>query len=334
MAFIVTPGQLAVRSEMYHQIGSMLSAGITLPSVLETLHKNPPSRSLRGPIALVLQHLKAGETFTGAVRQSGDWLPEFDVSLLEAGEHSGRLDASFKLLSIYYGGRAQMVRSLIGDLAYPLFVMHFAVFLMPLPELVLQGDLTSYLVKTLGVLAPIYAAVFVVVMMCQGRHGEAWRSVVEQVARFIPILGTARHHLALARLSAALEALINAGVSIINAWELAASASGSPALKRTVLAWRSQVEHGMKTPAEAVADSGMFPDMFTQLYRTGEMSGQLDETLRRLFDYYQEDGTRKMKALAQWIPRLVYFIIMARIAHYIISFYSNYFKNINNLSGS
>jgi type IV pilus assembly protein PilC len=330
MAFIVTPGQLALRAEMYHQIGSMLAAGITLPNVLETLHRSPPSRSLRPALRQVLTYIEAGSTFSEALRETGGWLPEFDVALLEAGERSGRLDATFKLLAVYYRERSQLAKAVIGDLIYPLFVLHFAIFLMPFPALFLKGDVQLYLLQTLGILVPLYAVVFTVVLMCQGRHGEKWRAVVELVVRAIPILGKARQYLALARLSAALEALINAGVSIIQAWELAAAASGSPALKRTVMAWRPQLENAMKTPAELVSKSGEFPDMYSHLYHTGEVSGQQDETLRRLHVYYQEEGTRKMKAIAQWVPRLVYFMIMARIAQQVIGFYSGYFNSINN----
>ena len=63
-----------------------------------------------------------------------------------------------------------------------------------------------------------------------GAARRKWRSRVENVLRRIPILGTARQDLALARLATALESLLNAGVPIVTAWELAATASGSPAL--------------------------------------------------------------------------------------------------------
>ena len=95
------------------------------------------------------------------------------------------------------------------------------------------------------------------------------------------VLGTARQDLALARLAAALEALLNAGVPIIGAWELAATASGSPALRRSVEGWRPRLEQG-STPAELISESGQFPSVFSSLYHTGEISGQLDQTLNRI----------------------------------------------------
>jgi len=163
---------------------------------------------------------------------------------------------------------------------------------------------------------------------CQGRHGEMWRSLVERISQWIPILGTARRHLALARLSAALEALINAGVSIIEAWDLAASASGSPALRRAVLIGKPRVLAG-ETPAEMVSSDPVFPELFANLYHTGEISGQLDGALKRLHLYYQEEGSRKLKVLAQWMPRLVYLLVVMFAVSKIFKFYTGYFDQIN-----
>ena len=155
---------------------------------------------------------------------------------------------------------------------------------------------------------------------------------MESLLHPVPILGKARRSLAIARLSGALEALLNAGVTIIEAWELAAGASGSPWLRRTVLGWRPLVEAG-QTPAEVVLTSRRFPEVFVTQYASGEISGKLDETLHRLHEYYQEEGTRKLRALAQWMPRLIYLLVAIGIGYKIIQFWSSYFQNIGAAGG-
>ena len=165
----------------------------------------------------------------------------------------------------------------------------------------------------------------------QSKHGERWRALVEALLRFVPLLGAARRSLALSRLAVALEALINAGVNIIEAWDLAAAASGSPALRRAVAAWKPQVEAG-RTPSEAVNASGQFPEMFANFYASGEISGQLDDSLRRLHRYYNDEGTNKLQAFAQWTPRLVYFCVVLIIAYNVIRFYTGYFNQISNIT--
>lgn len=332
MPLIVTPGQFTQRAELYHQLAQLTAAGIDLLRALEQLHRHPPAGSFRAPLRATVLAVGQGNTFTEAVRQGGDWLPEFDYALIEAGERSGRLDTCFKLLADYYNDRARIARQVIADLAYPVALFHFAVFILPFSQFFLSGDWIVYLTRTFGVLLPVYGVTFLLIYAGQSRHGETWRSVVETALLPIPILGTARRYLALARLAAALEALIAAGVTIIEAWELAGAACGSPGIRRTVRSWKPDLLAGT-TPADTVSRSSWFPEMFANLYHTGEVSGTLDDSLRKLRKYYQEEGTRKLHAVAQWLPRIIYLVIVLLIAWKIIAFWTGYFQQIGNAAG-
>jgi type IV pilus assembly protein PilC len=301
-------------------------------AALDQLQRNPPEHSYRRPIKRLLENVNQGYTFTESLRGVGGWLPEFDLALLQAGEQSGRLESCFGLLANYYDDRARLARQLISDLAYPTFLFHFAIFIFPFVKFFQTGNWALYLTQTVGVLLPIYAGVVLLIVATQSRHGERWRSLVETLLNPVPILGKARHYLALSRLSAALEALLSAGVTIIEAWELAAGASGSPALRRTVLGWRPLVNRG-HTPAEVVSSSGRFPEMFANQYNSGEISGKLEETLKRMHNYYREEGSRKLHALAQWMPRFVFLFVALMIGWYVIRFWAGYFKQIQDAGG-
>jgi type II secretory pathway component PulF len=327
MPLIVTPGQFTRRAEFYHQLAQLTSAGLGPVPALEQLRQNPPADSFREPIQRMLAQLTAGCTFTESLQGAGQWLPAFDIALLQAGEQSGRLDACFTLLADYYYERACVARQMIADLAYPVFLLHFAVFILPFAQFFVSGNLAAYLAKTFGVLLPIYAVVALLIYAAQGKHGENWRALVESVLHSVPVLGSARRYLALARLAASLEALISAGMSITEAWELAATASGSPALRRAVQAWKPKLLAG-QTPAEALGACPQFPQLFANLYTTGEVSGKLDDSMRQLHRIYQEDGTRKLHAVAQWVPRIIYLIIVLVIAYYIINFWMGHFGQI------
>ncbi len=333
MALIVTPAQFSRRSAFYQQLASLTAAGLGLISALQQLQRTPPAHSYREPIRQMLRELAGGSTLSESLRRlDSRWLPEFDIALLQAGEQSGRLDTCFRLLADYYADRARIARQLIADLAYPAFLFHFAVFILPFSQFFLSGNWVRYLCQTLGVLLPVYAVIALAVYAAQGRHSERWRALVERLLHPAPFLGAARRDLALGRLAAALEALLNAGVSVVEAWELAGAASGSPALHRAVLAWRPQVDGG-RTPAETLRASREFPELFANQYATGEISGQLDDTLRRLHGYYQEEGSRKLHALARWFPRAIYLVVVLLIAFFVVRFWTAYFQQIQNLSG-
>ncbi|MGA3181411.1 MAG: type II secretion system F family protein [Verrucomicrobiota bacterium] len=322
MPLIITPGQLKRRAELYHTLGVLLGAGLTAPQALQQLHRNPPSRSQRAPIAQLQEHLRQGHSVGAAVAKLGSWMPAFDAALVDAGDRSGRLDACFKLLAVHYEERAQMARQMISDLAYPVGLFHFAVLVFAFIGYVMpghgQGNATLFWLHLLVPLVPVYALTLFLLFACQGRRGPEWRSWLESVLRPVPLLGAARRSLALARLAAALEALLSAGILITSAWEMAAAASGSPALGRAVRGWKAAVESG-SAPAELIKQSGEFPELFASLYSSGEISGQLDESLTRLHTIYQEEGTRKMRQACVWAANLVKWAVMLLAAFVIVS---------------
>lgn len=327
MPLIVTPGQLARRADFYHQLSQLTAAGLGLIQALEIQVRSPADHSFRGPLRRVLEQLSLGATFADALQAAGGWLPSFDLALLQAAERSGRLPATFELLAAHYTSRAQMLRQTLSSLAYPIFVFHFAVLVMCLLDVFQNGSLPGAALKFVLILAPFYVVAVFLVYAAQGRRGERWRRAIERVLHRVPLAGPARRNLALARLSAALEALLTAGVNIFEAWEMAAAASGSPALHRAVLEWRSRVESGV-TPGDAVAQTPEFPELFANLYRTGEISGSLDDTLRRLHALHLDEGTSQLKAFVEWMPKLIFFLVAGLVAYVVIKFYVGYFAAV------
>jgi type II secretory pathway component PulF len=323
MPLIVTPRQFTQRAELFQQLAQFTSAGIPLIRALEQIKRSPPARSFHKPLQRLLDELARGATLAESL-QSLDWLPAFDLALIGAGEQSGRLDTCFRLLADYYNDRARVIQQVISQLVYPVGLIHFAalIFLIVLPFARSQfnASLTLLFAKAALILSPLYGAVALMIYATQSKHGESWRAKIEAFLRLVPILGKARHYLALSRLAAALEALISAGVNIFEAWDLAATASGSPALRRAVAAWKPQVVAG-QMPSEAVRRCPLFPETFANLYASGEISGKLDESLRHLNRLYNEDGTHKLNAFATWMPRLIYMLVVLIIAYEVIQFW-------------
>ena len=333
MPLIITPRQFTQRAELFHQLAQFTSAGIPIVQALEQIKRSPPAASFRAPLQRLLDELVKGATLAESL-QSLNWLPAFDLALIGAGEQSGRLDICFRLLADYYNDRARVIKQVISQLIYPVGLIHLAalIFLIVLPFAASQfnASLTLLFAKAALILAPFYGAVVLMIYATQSKHGESWRAGIEAFLRRVPILGTARHYLALSRLAAALEALISAGVNIFESWDLAATASGSPALRHAVQAWKPQLAAG-QMPSEAVRLCPLFPETFANLYASGEISGKLDESLRHLNRLYNEDGTRKLNAFATWMPRLLYLLVALIIAYKVIQFYAGYFDQISTI---
>jgi type II secretory pathway component PulF len=332
MALIVTPGQLKRKGEFYLQLASMTSAGVTITQGIDLLRRNAPSRALKQTAEQVMQGLLQGQTFTESLQQTGRDVPEFDVGLIEAGEAAGRLDQCFRLLGNFYVERGQLASRVITQLLYPIFLLHMAFFIFPInlfTDLLLKsGGFGPFVIDKIMKLAPLYLLILFLFWLFRSNRGEALRSGLERVINVIPVLRALRRDLALARLCAALEALINAGVTIIEAWDMAGKASGSPRIIRAVAAARPNIVQG-ELPSDAIENQGIYPDLFITSYRTGEVSGQLDDALRRLYRHYQDAASDGLKRFAEWLPRIIFLGVAIAIGFYVISFYSNYFGEID-----
>lgn len=330
MSLIVTPRRLDQFGELYHQLGGMLSSGINLIQGVEMIRDAPPSGSFRQHLHHVLNELKGGLTLSEALAHRGRWLPEFDVALIAAGEKSGRLDACFHRLAEYYQERAKLLRSVMAELGYPAFLGLLVLLVFPpgrLTQMVLTGDLAGFVFGKFKALLLVAGVILGLVALNQGSRFPGWRSFWEVVLHRVPRLGKARQSLALGRFCMALEALLNAGVDVLKAWDLSAAASGSPAVRRAVARALPRMAGG-ETPGEAIAQSSIFPNRFRSVYRSGEVSGRIDQSLGYLRQEYTDQATRLYKSFAQWAIRLVFLVVFAVIGYFVIGFWVGYFNGM------
>ena len=331
---MTTPGELNRRSQFYSQLAAMITAGLPLQQALEMAGRDGSLRSSRKTIAQLLVHLREGHTFTDSLTRVKGFLPEFDVTLLSVGESTGRLDQVFKLLARYYENRAKLIRDTLSGLFVTAATFNFFLLLMPLGLFIAfvmgimnnrYADCLPFIIEKIVAFGLLYGVIFFFIFACQGSHGEKWRSLVEWFTSKIPILRKALQFLALARLAGSLEALTNAGVNVLTSWELAGGACGSPRLRRAIVEQLPQIAAGV-TPAEMVAGIRYFPDVFRNLYLTGETTGKLDETLLRLQVYYEDEGFRTLKLFTRVATAIVYGSVALLVAITVIRFYVGYFN--------
>ena len=350
---MVTPAQLKQRAELYHQLGTSISAGVPLIKALQMASTRQALRASQSTIARLIGYLQEGHSLKDSIHliQTGRTaperlpgmevslaphrgkfsIPEFDLELLSVGEETGRLDAVFKQLAEYYAAKAQIIRDTINGLLVTTATLHVFLLVFPLGYLIsfvqgiMGGDLSQcrpFIIEKFLVFGALYGAIFLFIFACQGTRGENWRATVEVIFQCVPMLRKALKYLALARFTASLESLTNAGVPVLKSWSLAARSSGSPHLTRQIHAWMPQLETGL-TPAEMVNQVRYFPELFANLYSTGEVSGKMDETLVRLRDYYKEEGFRTLRLFTRVLNGTIYFLVVLLVAYNIIQFYKN-----------
>jgi type IV pilus assembly protein PilC len=338
MPLIVTPRQLNRRSQLYFQLAGMIEAGVPVMKALDMASRHPEMRNSRLTIDQLTKSMESGFTFTESMTRVHGWMPEFDVALLTVGEEAGRLDQSLRTLATFYEYRAKIIHDTIAGLVVTVATLH--VFILVFPISYLQSFAVGlfnqnfalclpFLLEKAAVFGILYFTVFFFIFACQGQRGEGWRSVVETIFNFVPILRTARKYLALSRLAAALGASTRSGVSIVSGWELASAAGGSPRLRRIISDWQPYINSGT-THGELINQDGYFPEMFGNFYFTGEQSGRLDEALDKLQVYYQDEGFRLLRWFTKVLNGFIYGGVAALVGYEVIMFWKHYYENLLN----
>jgi len=332
-SLIETPHSYQRRSEFYHQLSMMQQVGV---GIRDSLHQiNPHSRREADEIRESLDQMSSGATFSEALRGRNSWLPDFDRLMIEAGENSGQLDQTLRILSEHYEHRSSLIRQVLLKLAYPVLLIHFIILMPGIigfgQALVGSGSTTllGAFVPSLVTLAISYGGVFATIYLSQANRGYAVRSFLEKIWHKIPGFGKALKEIKLARLAFSLHALLNAGVTVREAWQSAANSSGSPWLATLVGRLLPKIDAGL-TPAEVVRNEPEFPVIFRDLYSTGETAGQLDDSLPRLAKHFQETGVRHLVTSSAIATAVVYGVVAIAVAFIVISFWMNYYGSILN----
>lgn len=332
MPFITTPGEIKNRADYFFQTSSMLDAGIGLPRILQTLTTGSGSKQLREMSAKMVALLEQGYTYSEACQQEMAWASSFEKALIEAGETSGTLDRTLHQLGEYLDKKSSLLRQTIGYLVYPIMVAHVALFVFPIHQIqgiLIAGGFERLIISKVITFGVLYVSLLGLILLFQKSTSPTAVAVKAGIFSWIPLLGSSLKELALARISMGLHALLNAGVPVGRAWKLAAEAGSNAAIVREVDNWKSMIEDEGYAPSELLNASSNFPQFFTSTYQTGETSGKLDDSLKRIEKYYTESGMSKLSHFSQWLPRIIYFLIVIVIAIQIISFWSGMFQQTN-----
>lgn len=310
----------------------MLDAGISLPRILQTLTTGSGSKQLREMSAKMAALVEQGHTYSEACQQEMSWASSFEKALIEAGETSGTLDRTLRQLGEYLDKKSSLLRQTIGYLIYPIMVVHVALFVFPIQQIqgiLVAGGLERLILSKAITFGFLYAAVFISIWVFQRSSSAAAMGVKASILSWIPLLGSSLKELALARIAMALYALFNAGVPVGRSWKLAADAGSNAAICKEIEGWKPMIEDEGYAPSELLNASRLFPQFFISTYQTGETSGKLDDSLKRIEKHYTESGMSKLSHFSQWLPRIIYFLIVIVIAVQIISFWSGMFQQTN-----
>jgi general secretion pathway protein F len=292
----------------YRQLAAMLDAGVTLERALQTLEGSAPGGRLRAVSAAAGARIRAGGDLTAAFDDHPTVFPLLHRELLRVGERTGTVDATLRRLAEMMEQLAAIRKEIIVQLLYPALLLHMALFVTPLPTLVFTRDFGAYGRAVLGGLLFLYVAAGMIGWIArQISRDSATLAAADRLVLAVPVIGKLHRDFSLARLFTTLKTLLNAGIGILEAMPRAGAASGSAKL---AVAAREAVPALKRGESLVTVMAGELPPDALGLLATGQASGKLDEMLRHLEQHFLDESRRRLRALAEWLPKLIYICVV------------------------
>ncbi|WNZ54337.1 type II secretion system inner membrane protein GspF [Microbulbifer sp. EKSA008] len=317
------------------QMSTLLRAGIPLEETLGAIANQTRNQKIKRVVLAVRGKILEGHSFALALSSFPRAFPKLYRATVEAGEHSGHLDAVLDRLGDYTEGQQQFRQKVQLALIYPVVLVFICVLVvtglmvyvvpdvievftgtgqvLPLATRILVS--MSDFISAWGWLVPpaLGALIFGAVMMLRR---PAIRYRFHHRLLELPIIGWMMRGTQSARYVGTLAILTGSSVPLVQAMGIAGGVMTNTFLKDRLDAAQKSVREGGSL-RKALEDVGYFPPMMIYMIASGESSGTLDEMLQRAADSQEQDLQGAVTAFVSIFEPLM-LLIMAAIVLFIV----------------
>ena len=138
-------------------------------------------------------------------------------------------------------------------------------------------------------------------------------------------IGDVVHKIALARFSRTLSTLVSSGVDIIRALEITGATSGNWVVEEALANIRTRVHEGVPI-SQPLQEDPVFPPMVGQMVKIGEETGELDEMLGKVADFYEDEVDSSIQSLTSIIEPVLMIGVGVMVGTIVIAMYMPMFK--------
>ena len=327
------------------QFATMIAAGVSVVGALVTLEEQTDDKNLAEVIADVRSEVEGGIILSKALARHPRVFNRLFVAMVEAGESSGTLDTVLDRVATQIEKETQIKRRVKGAMVYPAVVITFAclvltfmlLFIVPVFVKVF-ASLNGQLPKPTQIVMQLSYALrnywFVIFPAIGGLiygfrrfiRTERGRQVWDRFKLRIPMkIGDVVHKIALARFSRTLSTLMSSGVDIIRALEITGATSGNWVVEEAVTQIRTRVHEGVPI-SQPLQEDPVFPPMVGQMVKIGEETGELDQMLGKVADFYEDEVDSSIQSLTSIIEPILMIGVGIMVGTIVISMYLPMFK--------
>jgi type IV pilus assembly protein PilC len=315
----------------YRELAQLVSSGVPIIEAIDIIFRQGGYSRFNNVLAKISQDLKTGSSLGEAFSRYPEVFPSLHANMIKYSETSGRLAQGISGLADYLEKEYAMYQALIVGLAYPIFLLHAAMLLLPIVN-AFGCQSQGYLRGFLSIFIPVYGLVFLVYLAFRMRRNQGFKGGMDRFILGIPLIGNIVRQFALARFVRALQVLSASGVSILSGWKMASESCGNDAVKDSLLSGLPLLQEG-RGLSQAFIQAGVFPASMLGLISSAEKSGSIVQTLNIIASYSEKENETSIAVMTRIIPVLVYLLIAGFIGLRVVSFYLGYFNQIFSAAG-
>ena len=325
------------------QFVALIRAGLPILKSLDLLKGQIRNPLLKEHIINVRDRVYSGALLSEALRAQGVF-PTVYVASIFAGERSGNLVEVINRFIQYERTILSVRKRFINSLIYPAFLIVLAIVMVGvimtyvIPKFAeLYADLniplpitTRLLIATaavirghLALLVPLILGTLVVLKLWIGT--SRGRHLLDELKLSAPLVGKLWTMFSMAQLSRTLATLLQGGIPLVGALDVARDASGNRVIGESIRGAIVQVREG-KALSDSLERTGHFPDLALEMIRVGEQTGSLADMLNHVADFYDEDVNLRSTALLSWVEPVILFFVASFVAFVLISLYMPIFS--------
>ncbi|MGZ3722929.1 MAG: type II secretion system F family protein [Bdellovibrionales bacterium] len=333
------------------QFAVLVGAGVPIVQSLEAMSRGARSAGMSGVLKGICSEVERGRRLADALATKPAVFDRLYINLVRAGEEGGVLEAVLNRLAEYIETAVKLRAKVKGALFYPIAIIVVAIivvtfimiFVVPKMATMFKQSGQALPTLTLFVINASDAIVHYWYMLIAVLVGvpilfktyydtDDGRKVLDAILIEVPVFGDLIKKAAIARFSRTLSTLLTSGVRIIDALEISSATTGNWMIEKALLECKDQVSKG-KTLAEPLVKIPYFPNMVTQMISIGEQTGNIDQMLAKVADFYEDEVENATDAMTSLMEPILMVVLGGIIAVIVVAMYLPIF-NMANAVGS
>jgi type IV pilus assembly protein PilC len=329
------------------QFATLVASGMPMLRTLSTLEEQTEDEQIRDATAAMRADVEAGSSLEQAMQRHPKVFDPLFRAMVRSGEETGRLEEALDRVAFQVEKQDALRRQVKSALMYPALTFGVAIivllaittFVIPVfvkifkelaeehPEeasgLPLPTEICIHASNAITgdwfVIVPVIALVFVAFF--KAKKTERGHELWDRFKLRIPAkIGDVIQKVALARWSRTFSGAVSAGVPMLQAIKLTGETAGNVVVARAMDDVYESVKRGgsLAGPIDA---NPIFPPMVGHMVSVGEETGQLDQMLAKIADFYEAEVDAKVKALTALIEPLMIVFVGSIVGFIVISMY-------------